>query len=150
MSEAALKKGQPVNSILPGEFGLAEHKRRDWVADIKPQVAVDEVCKPEFWPHVSDQLQPLDKIECRWEDGSKIVHLRVTQCDGHFIRVQKVGEEDLGGFGTDVPADFERYEIQYKGPSKKFIVVRKSDKAIVSENNPTKLAAAQWIKDNDR
>lgn len=144
----ALKKS--VNTILPQSFGLAEHKMRHFVADIKQQVTVEEVCRSEFWPHVSDELQPLDAILCRWEDGSKIIHLRVTQCEGHFVKVQKVGEEILGGFGTDVPSEFERFEIQYKGPTKKFVVLRKSDNAEVASNIPSKVDAAKWVKDNDR
>src|SRR4051812_15920831 len=97
-AEALKKTANAVNTILPDAFGLAEHKRREFVADIKPHVSVEEVCKPEFWPHVTEHMQPLDKIECRWEDGSKIVHLRVTQCEGPFVRVLQVGLEDLGGF----------------------------------------------------
>lgn len=153
MSEAAAVKKEtkaPVNTILPDKFGLAEHKRRDWVADVKPTVKPDEILVPAFWAHVAEQMNPLDTIEVRWEDGSRIQHLRVLWCERTYAKVKVVSEELLGEITVDAPEGSQLHKIDWKGPTLKFCVIRLRDNEIVHQNCKDRAVAAAWLVEHEK
>ena len=152
MSEAAVAKKdtRKVQTVLPAMFGLAEHKRHDFVCDVKPDVTVDDVCDPAFWSHVADQMDPLDTIEVRWEDGSKILQLRVLWCERTFAKVKVISTETL----DEIPANQEvkslKHRVEWKGPTQKHCVIRNSDNAILQSGFRERALAAAWLTDHEK
>lgn len=152
MSEAAVakKETKQVPTILPAMFGLAEHKRHDWVADVKPDVTVDQVCDPAFWSHVAEQMDPLDTIEVRWEDGSKIVQLRVMWCERAFAKVKVISKETLDEITANAEAKSDKYRVEWKGPAMKHAVIRNSDNAVLQSGFRERALASAWLAEHEK
>lgn len=137
-------------TLMPADLGLAEHKRRDFVAFIGDNVTLDQVCEQSFWAHVAEQFRPMTRIECQWKDGSKIVHLRVRYCERNYAVVKVVGTEDLGDSKASLPpATSLRFFSKFRGP-KRWSVIRRSDEALMVEDLATQGLAEAWIAENDR
>ena len=152
MTEAAVAKKETKNTptILPQMFGLAEHKRHDFVADVKPEVTLEEVSDPAFWSHVSDQMDPLDTIEVRWEDGSKIAHLRVLWCERTFARVKVISVETLDEVQANQEAKFLKHRVEWKGSVQKHVVIRNSDNAVIQSGFKERALAAAWLTEHEK
>lgn len=147
MAEAERKK---IPVAMPEKLGLAEHKRNDWCMDVDPHLEVNDVLEPGYWSHVAEKMQPMDTIECRWEDGSRIVHLRVVFCERTYAKVRVVSEENMGKEGREVPVDSDKHTIQYKGPTRRFCVIRNADLEIVQEGFKERGLAAAWLVEHER
>jgi len=147
MTAATAKKGNPV--IMPERMGLAEDKRHDWVVDIPLTVTRDEIFEPAFWAHVSDQMQPMDQIEARWEDGSKILYLTVQMCERNYAKV--VLRSELT-FDTDisVPTGAEKHVVEWKGPRLQWSVIRVSDSVSLHSGAKSRELAMAWMIDHER
>lgn len=147
---AATASVKKPHSILTDRFGLSEHKRHDWVADVAPDVTVEDVLNPAFWAHVSEQMDPLDTIEVRWEDGSKIVQLRVLWCERAFAKVKLISKEDLGDLSANAEAKSELYRVEWKGPTMRHAVIRNSDNAILQSGFRERVLAAAWLSEHEK
>jgi len=149
MVEAVKNEGsKPV--LMPEKMGLAEHKRHEWIVDIDPARTVDEILEPGYWAHVAVQMEPLDKIEARWEDGSRIVQLRVRFCERTYAKVKVIGIEELGSVVTEAPATSQLHTIDWKGPVLKFAVIRNTDKVVVQSGFKERSQAVAWMVEHER
>ncbi len=145
----AVQKSTSKPVLMPDKIGLAEHKRNDWVVDIDPRLTIDEILEPAFWAHTAAALNPLDKIEARWEDGSRIVHMRVRFCERNYAKVKVVSVEELGSVISDIPEPSKKHRVEWKGPMMRFAVIRLSDSEVVSKGHKTREEAAKWVVDHE-
>ena len=136
--------------LMPEKMGLAESKRHDWVVDIDPDLPLEAIVEPAFWAHCAFQMEPSDVIEARWEDGTKIAHLRVQFCERTYARVKLISVEELGETITEAPPSSMLHEIEWKGPQMKFAVIRLSDKMVVQSGFKQRTQAAAWMTEHER
>ena len=142
------KKANP--SVLPNQFSLAQYKRNDWVAEIHHKYTVNDILDPAFWAHVAAEMNPFDIIEARWEDGSRIVNLRVVYCERTYAKVKIISTEDLADESKEVPAESLKHRIDWKGPHLRFCVIRNSDNEILSQGHKERGQASAWMTDYER
>lgn len=152
MSQVAeVKKFVSKPMCMEAQIGRAEHKRNDWVIDVPETLTPEDLLVPGYWAHVSGDMSPLDKIEARWEDGSKIAHYRVIFAERTYAKVKLLHVEDLEAPEEgSAPADSLLHEIAWKGPMKRFAVIRKTDRAIVSDGHRDRAAAVAWMMQHER
>ena len=137
-------------TILPEKMGLAESKRHDWVVDIDPSRSIDEIIDPEFWAHVAAQFDPLDTIEARWEDGSRIVHIRVRYCERTYAKVKVTSVEELGDVISEIPASSRKHRVEWKGPVLRFAVIRNSDSMVLQSGFKERSVADSWLIEHEK
>lgn len=143
-----LAKSKP--TVLPAAFGLAEHKRHDFVVDIHPDVELGNLLEPGFWSHVAVEMQPFDYIEARWEDGTRIAHLRVIFAERTYAKVKLIDVEELGEESAEEPEVSLTHDIKWKGPANKYCVIRKSDNMIVQKGFRDRSLAVNWLAEHER
>lgn len=135
-------------TIDPSRMRLAEYDRQDWIANVPEGVTIEDVQKPEFWSHMAQQIKPYDHIEVRAEDETWIAQLLVLRTDRTWAKVHLLKHYELTG--AIATANIEsKYEVQWKGPQKKWCVIRKSDNAIQKENCE-KTEAIAWMDNHER
>ena len=148
--ESALAKPKSQPTLMPEKMGLAESKRHDWVIDIEPKLTLDEILEPAFWAHVAPSMEPLDKIEARWEDGSMVANIRVLYCERTYAKVALIDKEQYGEIATEVPESSLKHRIEYKGTTLKHAVIRNSDNAVVQSGFKERTQAISWMQDHER
>ena len=142
-----LKKSHPV--IVRGRFQLKEQGNRDWIATVEQGTGKEDLLEPSFWSHVSAQLTPYDKIEVRWDDGIGYAELLVTGCDRAYAKVHLLRYESLTS--TDVSqTQFSKHEIKWRGPVRKWSVIRLSDETSIREELQSRDEAEIWLKDYEK
>jgi len=147
MTAVAAKKGNPV--LMPERMGLAEDKRHDWVVDIPITVQREEILDPSYWAHVAEQMEPMDHIEARWEDGSKIIYLVVQMCERNYARVALHGELTLDT-AISVPTGSEKYKVEFKGTRLQWTVIRIADSVTLHSGAKSRELATAWMLDHER
>ena len=145
--EAVAKKSLPV--IMPARFGLAESKRNDWIADIPSGVTLEDVMEPSYWAHVGEQMQPLDHIEVRAEDGSWIAYLLVKMCERNYAKValDRIVKLEVS---AEAPVESIKHKVEWKGPHHRFVVIRTADSQMLQNGFATRDLAAAWLKDHEK
>lgn len=161
---------ETVLQMAADRFKLAEHERNVHSITIEEGVTRAQLINPAFLAHVAAKLRPYDQIEVRCDDGTLFAKLLVLQAERTWARVHvlewhnlttrdvslsQVGEQAKSGAadkaaGPDparalMPED--DYLVQWKGPHKKWCVIRKADGAYMREAEPDKAAATTWLLD---
>lgn len=141
------KKDLPV--LMPERIGLSEDKRHDWIVDLPITVTLEQALEPSFWAHVSAQMDPLDHIELRAEDGSWVAYLIVSFCERNYAKVVLDRKIQLDN-SQEVPLSTIRHKVEWKGPHMKWCVIRTKDNALLQEGMRDKGMAYQWMQDHER
>lgn len=145
--EATAKKSIPV--LMPERIGLSEDKRHDWVVDLPMTVTLEEALEPSFWAHVSAQMEPLDHIEVRSEDGSWVAFLIVSFCERNYAKVVLDRQVKLDD-NQEVPLATVKHKVEWKGPHLRFCVIRIADAALLQQGMRDKQAAYQWMTEHEK
>lgn len=143
----AVKKSMPV--LMPDRIGHAEDKRHDWVVDLPITVTLEQALEPSYWAHVAAQMEPLDHIELRSEDGAWVAYLIVSFCERNYAkvvldRVIKLESSD------EVPLSTVKHKVEWKGPSLKFCVIRVSDSQLLQSGMREKHTAHAWMIEHEK
>jgi len=146
-AEQAVKKEQPV--IMPDRVGLAEHKRHDWVVDVPLGVTVEQATEPAFWAHVAAQMDPLDHIELRAEDGSWVAYMIVAYCERNYAKVVLDRVVKLEA-NHEIPMASRKHSVEWKGPHLKWSVIRMSDREVLKSGMSSKGEAANWMTEHEK
>ena len=135
--------------IDQGRMKLAEYERQDWVANIQFGVTVDDIKNPGYWAHMASQMKPYDHIEARAEDGTWIAYLVVTGCDRAWARVAV--DRVISLTTKDVAiSQTPQHEVLWKGPQRKFSVIRLSDSENIKDLFQTKDEATLWMREHEQ
>ena len=144
--EAAIKKVQAQVVLMPERFGLVGQKQNVFIADIPMDVKLDQLLEPSYWAHVADQMQPLDEVKARMEDGSAIHYLVVGWCERNFAHVKLDRTVELR-VDKEPPASSVKHRVEWKGMHQKYCVIRQRDSAILREGELSKDSAARWMRE---
>lgn len=144
MAEAnAVKKQIPV--LMPERFGLVGQKQNVFVVDLPLTVTLNDALEPSYWAHVADQMQPLDEIKVRADDGSFVAYLIVAWCERNFAKVVLDRKVECI-VSKEPPVSSVKHRVEWKGQHQKFCVIRNSDNGILREGE-SKDGAARWLRE---
>ena len=145
----ALGVKKDIPRLMPERFGQAENMRHDFVVDLPIKVTLEQALDSGYWSHVADQMQPLDHIELRAEDGSWVADLIVAFCDRNYAKVvlkniTKLDED------RSAPISSIKFKVEWKGPHLKYSVIRTSDDQVLRHDMRTRIEAEQWMADHEK
>lgn len=123
-----------------------------WYHTVSPDVSLKDVLEPAFWANVARKLQPHHRVVVDCEDGSWSAKLFVREAERAAARmgVESFVDFDKAKSAPKLePEAVEEYEIKWRGPQHKHVVVRKSDtQEMIS--GLSKEAARAYIADRVR
>ena len=135
-------------TMHPTRMQLAEYDRQEWIANAEVGHTIDDVLKPSYWAHMSSQMQPYDHIEVRAEDGSWIADLIVMEPGRNYAKV-------VLKFSYEIPnldniSDSNEHTVAWKGPQRKYTVIRLADQEYVRDGFKTREEAGSWLREHER
>lgn len=130
--------------MKPTKLALAEHTVVTYYHVPEFETSFEDVLEPDYWAHVAPSLRQGHRIELLSADGSWWAMLLVRAAGKHEAIVQELQHVELG---KSVQPEIESaaFEVKWRGPSRKFGVIRVSDGAVVKEDIQTKEGAAKWL-----
>ncbi|MCR4331769.1 MAG: hypothetical protein NUV34_03565 [Sulfuricaulis sp.] len=162
--ETADKPDQPkaVLQLDAARFQQADNVRETWAITVEQGVTRTDILNPAFWSHIAYKLRPYARIEVRCDDGSFFAELVVLNAERTWARVYVLSWADLttkdvsqtqAGKAAQPAATAEperAFRVEWKGPHKKFCVIRNSDNAYIRESEASKRDAEAWLLDYER
>lgn len=129
------KRRQENRKINHTRMKEGSYERTLWVATVEQGVTRKDILMPEFWSHVASQLRPYDRLEVRVDDGTYFSELLVLSCDRTWAKLKELSYHSLTTQDvSQTQAEMAKFEVKWNGPSNKFVVIRKSDKAIIKKH----------------
>ncbi len=110
-------------------------------------ISIDEVLKPEYWSHVAKSLRPGYVVFVTAADMSWRAELMVRDVTRNEALMGVVSHVKFGA-AVDLDVDEMPYELKWRGPARKFSVLRKTDGDILKDEFPTKELASEWAKNH--
>lgn len=138
-------------SFSPFNIKPANVVRVIWRHSLEQYFNKEDLLKPEKWRQVvkaNPKLQTGDIIEVIREDNAFYAELLVVGKVNddlflkiiHFLNLEEEEEEKL--------AKESDFEILYKGPVRKHVIIRKSDSKEIKDKLASKQEAKFWFKNN--
>lgn len=127
----------------------AEYARRFHRVNLPAGLTVEDLSPPEFWGHVSGKFTRGDILEVFAEDNSFYAELLVLDCSRLHAKVEVLLHKKIGAAKakTGKPEDAD-FTFEFKGPQRKWTVIRKKDKEIAKDGFADAAAAAAWLEAN--
>lgn len=134
-------------SLTTNRFTVAEYDRVVWSVVPEEGTAFKDILRPEYWSHVSAKMQPWAKIEVRPEDGSYYAELIVRQAGRSWAKVAPLYYVQLDENAVSPDMDVEEgHQVVWKGPQRKWTVIRLKDKSYLMQGMASKEDAVLWRK----
>lgn len=137
-----MEKGNP--KISQGRMKQGEFASIVW--DITPEEGTtrEHIERPEYFSHVAHKFKPYQTyLRVIPEDGVFYAEYVVTACDRTWAKVKLLNYVELAG-EMDTSVISEDYEVKLRG-QKRWSVIRKADRTVLSENHFHKADAQQWL-----
>ena len=131
-------------------FGLAEQMRQDWVVNAEEGTLVNDVLEPGYWAHIAYKMQVYDRIDVRLETGEWLMELVVLDVGRNYARVHLAKKHDFVETNLDAPVSAIKHKVEFKGPQRKWAVIRIADSAVVQEGFQGKAEAILWLQNHER
>lgn len=148
MSDDLKKRVLPV--ILPHNIQGGEFIRNIWAVSVPNETERDDLENPKFWEPIAGKVRIGDHLEVMPEDGAWYALLIVRNKEGATIKTGGLlyrEFDDAAIPSAKIGADLI---VKWRGPVRKFGVVRDSDGAVLKENFTTKGEAFAWASEHDR
>lgn len=139
----------PIARIDSGSVENSKYNSITYNVNMPADMTAEQLLNPQAWIHVKRKFPELavrNKIECIKEDMSLFVELIVTGVSNDIIFVKILREIDLDDKIST--KEESAYEIVWKGPTKKFAIVRKLDKEELRSGFAAKAEAQECLKNN--
>lgn len=134
-----------MSKIRNGQFKGAEFARLVWSARPEAGTTIEQLMQPAYWASVAEQLKPGARIEVMPEDGAYFAEFIVRSCTRVSAVVYPLRVVQFE-FAEQTETDPE-YFVKWRGPSKKWCVMRKSDNVPVIEDQETQELAYRELND---
>lgn len=130
--------------LQPNRFKIAEYERTVYVATAEKGHTKEDILSPDYWAHAANKLKPYDRIEVRHDEGEYFCELLVTQVGRGWAKVVELSYKELSK-SEALPTIPEPYEVVWKGPHRKWAVIRKADGEYISEGHDDRNKAHNWL-----
>lgn len=145
---ASAATAKPARILNPQRMGLAESLRQDWVVNAEEGTTPQEVMAPEYWAHMASQLQQFDHVEVRMETGEWIAQLVVVSTGRNWAQMHLAGLIELEKRNEAAVA--AKHRVDWKGPQKKFSVIRSADQVAIQDGFASRVEADRWLANYER
>ena len=107
-----------------------------------PGTTLEDVLAPEYWAHVAATLRAGARIELLAQDGAWWAMLLVRAAGKTDAKVQALQYVELG---QREAVTVGGYEVKWRGPARKWGIVRTSDLSVLQDGFAVKEEAADWM-----
>jgi len=144
-AQAPVTKPAQTMKLRHNRMERAEVQRTQWLVTCEPNTKPEDLLNPAYWAHVAIKFNPRDVLEVWAEDGEWYAECMVRATDRTWAKVhikQLIKFED-----EDVPALHQLldYNVMWRGPHRKWSVMRLSDRSVVKEDCKTSDEAQSWL-----
>lgn len=136
--------------LLPMRLGLAEYKRNTWCVYPENGVTFEEVMNPDFWSHVAKQMKPGDRVEVWAEDGTWWAELLVRDTRALAVLMGVISKIDFKSAREPKKNAKPPYYVDWKGPHRKFAVVRDADNEVIKDGFAVKDDAELYAREHEK
>jgi len=135
-----------ITRLSPSGLKRIEQVRQDFRCVVPGDMTTAAITRPEFWSQVARKLHAFDTIEVIAEDGSHRWELLVLVPGDLWAKVHVLSDTAFGEpKEPKAQKEDKEFRVEHKG-SKKFCVIRLSDKNIVFSGGETREDAEAWVE----
>lgn len=122
------------------DYAITQH-----MVTVQEGITPKDLTRPDFWAHIANRLRVHDVLYVRSEDSAFFGRLLVTDCGRTWAKVFILEMHDLTSESKSANDDdiVDGHSVKWKGPTKKFCVIRESDGAVIEEKCASKNDAFQ-------
>lgn len=136
---------------LPTQLRAAEFTTVVYAHTPEFGVTLKDVLKPEYWTHVTRVMKPGYRIEVTSPELSYWADLLVLAVGPHEARVAVLNEVDLTkGSGEKLPDIEVTHKTKWRGPARKWGVIRISDDELIKDGFQDESTAKKWLAQHIR
>ena len=119
-------------ALIASMVKSADYAYSRWNAVVPHGTLQDDVLHPKMWAHVAATLRAGDEIRVKVESNEWVQYLMIMEVGPNYAVVARIGQVHplIGANRHVVEADTD-FSIEWKGPVRKWAVIRKSDKAVI-------------------
>lgn len=145
-----VKKVATAPKLVPGRIKGAEYARNVHRATPEASTQIKDVLDPAYWSHVAAKFALYDVIEVIPDGGAWYAQLLIVGCSKQHAKVSPLIVQKLHQDQKEAePKEPSKFVIEFKGPQRKWSVIRVADKEYIKEGFDNKEAAAAWLADNE-
>lgn len=132
--------------IMEGELQTAEYARSHFVLTAPPGSTPEDFLEAETFAHVAGRkVKANDILEVWAEDRTWRAEIVIVECREMVVQAALLQRND---FQPVTGKEYEAFDPQYAGPTARWRVLRKSDRAVMVDKLESKSAAFAWIEQN--
>ena len=150
-AEVTVATTKRVQELNPSRMKECEFERTVYTITTHENTSPEDLLKPEYWTNVAEKFKPFDKVEARADDGSWYAEFLVLETSRRWTRMHLLMQANLTT--TDVSltqSKLGEFNIEWKGPARKFCVIRASDQEMIHEGEQSKGTAHAWLAERIR
>lgn len=134
--------------LSPARHQLFQHSNNRHFVTAEEGTTLEDVMKPAFLANVAPKMRMYDEVTVVTDDGAFWARLLVLEAGRNWVRTMALEAFDLQGEANPIAADpMNPYEVSWKGPHRKYAVIRKADRQVVSEGYAIKADAERYMAD---
>lgn len=150
------KKVATTPKLVQGRIKGAEYARNIHRATPEASTELKDVLSPAYWSHVAAKFALHDIIEVIPDGGAWYAQLLIVGCSKQHAKVvvllaQKLnqGDKKQEDPKKDSTPTQPAFVVEFKGPQRKWSIIRSADKEYIKEGFDNKEAAAAWLAENE-
>ena len=143
MPRAAVVEKPRSVQCQPGRMKLASHAYNSWSINAPEGVITDDLDKADFWSLLAQKLRPFDEIRIVADDSTWVAYGIVKSCSRNWAEIKVKNVIELGKPAD--PSVSKLYKAEWKGPERRWCVIRIKDGAILQDQIETAIQANQWL-----
>lgn len=138
------EKPRATPMVSPNRVQAADHGRNVWLVTSETGDHPEDFLEASYWANVSKDFRPFDHVEVRTDDGTYWAEFLVLASDRTWAKLHLLREARLAL--VDEVETSPEFKVLWKGPHKKFCVIRISDSSAVHEGEQEKGQAVLWLE----
>lgn len=141
-----------MSKLIPENFQAADYSRNVFRVKAAETDTIEDVLAPDYWTHVAPKARVGDKLEIFPEGGAWYVEAIIASTSNIHLKLIATVKVQI----NEVPKKKEKedpkapFTVEFKGPQRKWSVIRSKDKSYVKEGFDDKTTAEEWLKDNEK
>jgi len=133
-----------VPMIRESRLNFVEYARQTHHVVPEEGTTLDDILKDAFWSLVAFKFKPGDLIEVHAEDGCFFAELYVRAAGRNWAKVALLRHVALEPITVDMASP--EFDVTWKGPHRKFSVVRVADNQIIKDGFEAREQAVDYVK----
>jgi len=143
---AAVVSARHIQELNPARMKECEFERTVYTCTTHEETQPEDLLNPSYWTHVAEKFKPFDKVEARGDRGEWYAEFIVLESSRRWTRMHMLSKHMLTTPDVSVTqAKLQEFSVEWKGPHRKFCVVRVSDQEMIHDSEATKEGAYAWL-----